>query len=111
MLIKEITESKKSAKEFKDWLYGHSAYGKWLTDQGFPYPTHDKSGTKYTDVNGKKATWDEDTPYGVITYRPKKSETPFATEKEALANVPKTGDWQVLNMITGEIIKEPEFTE
>jgi hypothetical protein len=44
-------------------------------------------------------------------YLPKKSETCYTSEEEALKNVPKSGDWQVLNMITGEIIKEPEFTE
>lgn len=111
MKLADLHENKKSAKEFKGWLYGHSAYGKWLTDQGFPNPTHEKPGEVYTNIHGEKDRADPDKPFGVVTYRPKKSETCYASKEEALKNVPKSGDWQVLQMITGEIIKEPEFTE
>ena len=85
-----------------------SRYGEQLKREGFRYPAHEQPGRKYTDVHGNPAIADPNRPYMLVTYRPRKSEQYFASLGDAQAQRPESGDWQILNSLTGEILDEPE---
>ena len=89
------------------WNPTSSPYSMYLKKKGFVYPLHKKIGTVYTNVHGKEAQVSPTHRIALVTYTPLKSEKYFQTTEQAMLGLPKTGDWQVLNLISGEILVEP----
>ena len=81
-------------------------YGIWLNKMGFKFPII-KGDVQYIDVHGNNKFANPDQPFTVVTYQPYKSEKYYRTALEAMVNVPSHGDWQVINVLTGEILLEP----
>ena len=85
-----------------------SEYGEWLESEGFKHPSHKRPGIYYTNVFGFPAEVDMDKKFMLVRYRPVKSETHYETGADAIqASIGLNGDWQVLNAVTGQILREP----
>ena len=91
------------------WNPINSSYQNYLQTLGFKFPTHSQSGLYYTNVHGNQAKINPNYPIGLITYTPNKSEQYYQTTEEASLHLPHSGHWQVMNMITGEIMIEPSW--
>lgn len=108
--LKDVDRDKKvvqhmTRKEFNDYL----------TKRGYDYPTKAKkslSGWRYINVFGAATYLDPDKPFGLVVYepRPKRREEFYKSPEEALTKVPTEGLWQILNMITGEVMYDPYNT-
>jgi len=87
-----------------------SKLGTWLENIGFNYPYHDKPGYDFYDVHGKPAKVDVDKQIMLVTYIPKRSDEFFKTEADAVAAAPKSTSsvWQIINAISGDILREPD---
>ena len=102
--LKDVDRDKKvvqhmTRKEFNDYL----------TDRGYDYPTKAKkslSGWRYINVFGAATYLDPDKRYGLVVYEPRTHmrEEFYKHPEEALSTAPNGGLWQVLDMITGEVM-------
>ena len=102
--LKDVDRDKKEVehmtrKEFNDYL----------TDRGYDYPTKSKktlNGWRYINVFGVSSYLDPKKIFALVVYSPRDHmrEVFFKTPEEALSTAPNDGLWQVLNMITGEVM-------
>jgi hypothetical protein len=92
------------------WNPVDSTYQKYLQTLGFKYPSHSHKGLNYTNVHGNQAKINPNYPIGLIVYSPIKIEQYYQTTEQASLHLPHSGHWQVMNMITGEIMIEPNFS-
>lgn len=102
--LKDVERDKKeiehmTRKEFNDYL----------TDRGYDYPTKAKktlNGWRYINVFGISSYLDPDKTFALVIYSPrnKMREEFFKSPEEALSVAPNDGLWQILNMVTGEVI-------
>ncbi len=95
--------------QLRSRMITQSPYGQWLASQGFEHPSHEHPGIAYTNVYGQGDRADPMYPYALVRYIPEKRETRYSDPVRAHSDAPKgPGEhWQVLNLITGEIIAEP----
>lgn len=70
------------------------------------YVTKNKEGY-YMDVFGRQAKTNLNFPYVLQVYTPRPFEETFQTKESALTRVPKTGDWQIINVFTGQHVYAP----
>lgn len=82
-------------------------YSKVLKEKGYIHPSHNREGIEYTNVHGNEAKVNPNFPIAIVTYCPRKTERYFQTMEQAMNELPHSGDWQVLNLITMEILIEP----
>lgn len=72
-------------------------------------PGHDKCSLFYTNVYGQRVKATPNYSYALVIYAPIQSERHYQTADQASLDIPRTGDWQIVNLITGEIMVEPEY--
>jgi len=105
--LKDVDRDKKpvkymTKKEFNDFLL----------KKGFIFPKKAKetlSGLRYITVYGTTSYLNPKKIFALVIYTPKANmkEDFYRTPEEAAMNAPTGGLWQVLNMVTGEVIYDP----
>jgi len=72
-------------------------------------PGHNKCSLTYTNIHGQLAKINPNYPFALIVYSPVKSERYYQTANQASLDIPNNAqvDWQVVNLVTGEIMFEP----
>lgn len=61
----------------------------------------------YMDVYGRPAKTNVNFPYILQVFSPRPHENRFQTKESALNEAPKIGDWQIVNIFTGEEVYGP----
>lgn len=61
----------------------------------------------YMSVFGRQAKTTLNFPYVLQVYTPKPFEETFQTKESALTRTPKMGDWQIINVFTGQHVYAP----
>jgi len=70
------------------------------------YSTANREGY-YMSVHGRPAKTTLNYPYILQVYTPKSFEDKFQTKESALTRAPQNGNWQIVNVFTGEQIYAP----
>ena len=121
---RRTTENPKPMKSLAEWTFVKkaedpilgsvhpptTAYGKWLSEHGYRYPTHQKPGHKYLNIYGNPDRVDPDKPFGLIVYEPAQAEHHYPKFADALYALQRIEpeDWQVIDLISGDVLAEPK---
>jgi hypothetical protein len=92
------------------WNPVNSPYTLKLKKMGYKVPSRKEIGTCYINVHGIQSKADPNFPIALVVYSPRTFEKYFQTVEQAMPHLPRSGDWQVINLITGEIYVEPRHS-
>jgi hypothetical protein len=105
--LKDVDRDKKPVK-----YMSKQEFNDFLIKKGFIFPKKAKktlSGLRYTTVFGTSSYLNPKRIFALVIYTPKNNmkEDFYHTPEEAAMNAPVTGLWQVINMVTGEVMYDP----
>jgi hypothetical protein len=63
----------------------------------------------YMDINGRPQKTTLNFPYILQVFSPKPFEKKFQTKESALTEAPRMGDWQIVNIFTGQHVYAPFY--